>query len=76
MDTLSLAFTTHTNECAGPTDAKSAGCVSCACTKLCRLAWRAATACRAASLACVPVVANPIGVYGRVAGLEAARGSG
>eukprot|EP00955_Chlamydomonas_euryale_P056782 356549-Chlamydomonas_euryale.AAC.1 len=25
MDTLSLVFTTHTNACAGPTDAKSAG---------------------------------------------------
>eukprot|EP00955_Chlamydomonas_euryale_P076528 362705-Chlamydomonas_euryale.AAC.10 len=34
MDTLSLAFTTQTNACAGPTDAKSAGGVSCACTKL------------------------------------------
>eukprot|EP00955_Chlamydomonas_euryale_P037441 350763-Chlamydomonas_euryale.AAC.1 len=65
MDTLRLAFTTHTNACAGPTDAQSAGGVSCACTKLCRLAWRAATARRAARPACAPAGAGPIGAYGR-----------
>eukprot|EP00955_Chlamydomonas_euryale_P012918 139502-Chlamydomonas_euryale.AAC.1 len=65
MDTLSLAFTTHTNACADPTDAKSAGGVLCACTKLCRLAWRAATVRRAAPPACAPTGAGPIGAYGR-----------
>eukprot|EP00955_Chlamydomonas_euryale_P009323 100046-Chlamydomonas_euryale.AAC.1 len=61
MDTLSLALPTHTNACAGPTDAKFTGGVSCACTKLCRLAWRAATVRWAARPACAPIGAGPIG---------------
>eukprot|EP00955_Chlamydomonas_euryale_P096347 365003-Chlamydomonas_euryale.AAC.7 len=52
------------------------GRVPCACTKLCQLAWRAATACRAARPACTHIGAGWIGANGGRSGQEAALGSG
>eukprot|EP00955_Chlamydomonas_euryale_P082184 363683-Chlamydomonas_euryale.AAC.2 len=76
MNTHSLAFTMYTNDYAGPTDAKSAGDVSCACMKLCRLAWTAATACRAARPGCAPIGAGPIEAKGRTVWPECSPGVG
>eukprot|EP00955_Chlamydomonas_euryale_P050090 354461-Chlamydomonas_euryale.AAC.5 len=63
----------------GCTDAKSAGAVSCTCTKLCRLEWRTATACRAAHLVSAPhwswAKKGKLQKGGR-SGQEAALGSG